>query len=181
MFCFFFSQSFSNQDYRISQSVLVLGQIALVAVLLCVLKSSVFLKYSTWISIVVWILLLLISNVYFHFPHRSRTTDDVAVIFFVIFMCHVMLPLSKLLSLCFGGLSVAIQITTSGILSPRDHFFTEVILEVIRYLYRGSGLLYCTERRVTVEIIYGRDFEYRESTRRRVSKLLVVILCLNKT
>lgn len=107
--------------------MLIVGQVSLAIILLCVIKNSIYLKFSTWISVVIWILLLAISNIYFHIPSRRQTTDDVAVTFFLIFMCHVMLPMSKMLSLCFGGMTVVLQITTSGILSPKENMVAEVI------------------------------------------------------
>lgn len=104
------------------------------------IKNSIYLKFSTWISVVIWILLLAISNIYFHIPSRRQTTDDVAVTFFLIFMCHVMLPMSKMLSLCFGGMTIVLQITTSGILSPKENMVAEVIchlfIEFVSFLSR---------------------------------------------
>ncbi|XP_076111411.1 adenylate cyclase type 2-like isoform X3 [Mytilus galloprovincialis] len=141
-------QSFSNQDYRISQSVLIVGQVSLAIILLCVIKNSIYLKFSTWISVVIWILLLAISNIYFHIPSRRQTTDDVAVTFFLIFMCHVMLPMSKMLSLCFGGMTVVLQITTSGILSPKENMVAELVSNFVILLsanMMGIGHKYLTD------------------------------------
>ncbi|XP_052060891.1 adenylate cyclase type 2-like isoform X2 [Mytilus californianus] len=141
-------QSFSNQDYRISQSVLIVGQVSLATILVCVIKNSIYLKFSTWISVVIWILLLAISNIYFHIPSRKQTTDDVAVTFFLIFMCHVMLPMSKMLSLCFGGMTIVIQITTSGILSPKENMVAELVSNFVILLsanMMGIGHKYLTD------------------------------------
>ena len=135
IFLFLF-QSFNNQEFKILQSALTIGQVALVTCLVCVIKNSIYLKFSRWISSFIWILLLLVSNLYFHVPARSQTTDDVAVIFFVIFMCHVMLPMSKTASLCFGGFSVIIQMTTSGIWSSKENLIAEVRFKFCFYYAR---------------------------------------------
>lgn len=88
-----------------------------------VVRSKFYCHYPTSISISYWIFLLVLLNLYFNVPsYNRRPTDDMVVVFYTIFVCYTMLPLSKCWSLVLGALTVVLQLISSGVIAEDKKF-----------------------------------------------------------
>lgn len=95
---------------------LSIGFIVFSIILIFILRLKFYSRFPTFLSLVIWILLLSVACVYYNIVRTKKVTDNIAVMFYVIIICYIMLPLSKRLSLFLGLLTVLIEMTTSAIL-----------------------------------------------------------------
>lgn len=97
-----------------------------------VVRSKFYCHYPTSISISYWIFLLVLLNLYFNVPsYNRRPTDDMVVVFYTIFVCYTMLPLSKCWSLVLGALTVVLQLISSGVIAEDKKF----LVGQVRFFY----------------------------------------------
>lgn len=103
-----------------------------------VVRSKFYCHYPTSISISYWIFLLVLLNIYFNVPsYNRRPTDDMVVVFYTIFVCYTMLPLSKCWSLVLGALTVVLQLISSGVIAEDKKF----LVGQVRFFYSIQMIL----------------------------------------
>lgn len=124
-----------------------------------VVRSKFYCHYPTSISISYWIFLLVLLNLYFNVPtYNRRPTDDMVVVFYTIFVCYTMLPLSKCWSLVLGALTVVLQLISSGVIAEDKKFLVGQLMSnfVILVCANISGMYHkyltdLTHRRTFLE------------------------------
>ena len=103
-------------------------------ILIFIIKGKYYSKFPAFFSLLIWILLLSIASIYYNIIQKKRTTDNIAVIFYIIIVCYIMLPLSKRLSLFLGIVTVLIAMITSALIhSVESKFLVEEVSLLITY------------------------------------------------
>ena len=97
-------------------------------ILVFIIKGKYYSTFPTFISLTIWILLLMIASIYYNIVHKKKVTDNIAVMFYIIIVCYIMLPLSKRFSLFLGIVTVLIEMITSALLhSAGSQFLVEEV------------------------------------------------------
>ena len=121
-------QSFSDPMIQIHMVTLGFGILVLLGIMLIVVQEKIYKRFPGVLSITIWILLLAIINVYYNIPGRHRKPpDDVAITFYTIIVCYMMLPLSKRWSLGLGLVTMVLEMSTVGFLTKEKHFLVHQV------------------------------------------------------
>lgn len=122
-----------------------------------VVRSKFYCHYPTSISISYWIFLLVLLNLYFNVPsYNRRPTDDMVVVFYTIFVCYTMLPLSKCWSLVLGALTVVLQLISSGVIAEDKKFLVGQVRFFTLFIWYWYIKTECQFERV-VELINSKN------------------------
>ncbi|XP_041376073.1 adenylate cyclase type 2-like [Gigantopelta aegis] len=81
--------------------------------------KDIFIHRPSVLSIVMWIICIVLINLYFGFSKYRTTTDDVAVLYYITLISYMVLPISQKWSLLIGGCSLVGQLLLSGLLANR--------------------------------------------------------------
>ncbi|XP_063441088.1 adenylate cyclase type 2-like isoform X2 [Mytilus trossulus] len=105
------------------------GFILFSVIIIFILKRKYYSKYPTLISLLIWILLLVVASIYYNIVQKKKVTDNIAVMFYIIIVCYIMLPLSKRLSLFLGVVTVLLEMIASALLhSTGSNFLVEELM-----------------------------------------------------
>ncbi|KAL5022129.1 hypothetical protein ScPMuIL_001284, partial [Solemya velum] len=131
---------FLNQKRKVlSRTVLLCSNVFVAGgflVLVCVPK--IYFKGPIILSILIWILIMLVICLYFVFVEVKSAEDDIAVLFFAVIICDIMLPLSKRLSLSLGMIIIIIHLMLAGTFSSDRQYLLHQLLSDFVILLCGN-------------------------------------------
>lgn len=132
----------------LSRTILLCSNIVVTGgflVFVCVRK--IYFRGPIILSLLIWILIMLVVCLYFVFVEVRSAEDDIAVLFYAIIVCDIMLPLSKRLSLSLGMIIIIIHLMLAGTFaSDRQYLLHKVRLKCFHcygWSYNLFFLPYC--------------------------------------
>ncbi|XP_033754490.1 adenylate cyclase type 2-like isoform X1 [Pecten maximus] len=137
-------ETFTDTSTQVHIATLGCGVLGMLGIMLVVVIEKLYLKCPSVISVITWLLLLTVINIYYNVPGEHREPpDDIAVVFYTTLVCHMMLPLSKRWSLCLGILTTLLETTTVGFLTKdKDFLFPQIACNLVILLCGNMVGLY---------------------------------------
>lgn len=132
LYYFFLLQDIKSIEFILYVIILFLGIVGNCLFFGFVVRSKFYCYYSISVLIFFWIFFFVLFNLYFNVSfYNRRSTDDMVVVFYIIFVCYIMLSFFKCWFFVLGVLIVVLQLIFLGVIVEDKKF----LVGQVRFFY----------------------------------------------